>query len=190
MNWLKSACFLILLTLTVCCERLPHVGAGSARNIPGFYLLNEGEEGTNKCTLDYYDIPSMVFVISSEINAVVDVKDQLPCSDMAVCGDSLYVLGNVMNYFTQSSEINYSIVDVRTHVVVTDNFITDGTDKEIENPYGIAVNPQTREIFITDARDSVTPGKVYCFSPGGVLKWSTHTGDIPSRIVFTHKPLL
>ena len=55
---------------------------------------------------------------------------------------------------------------------------------------GIAVNPQTHEILITDARDYVTPGKVYCFSPGGVLKWSTHTGDIPSRIVFTHKPLL
>ena len=139
---------------------------------------------------DHYDIPSMTFVISAENQCIVDVLDQLPCTDMTLCGDSLYIISNVMNYFTQSNDISYSIVDVKTHEVVTRNFITDGTDEQIQNPYGIAVNPQTHEILITDARDYITPGKVYCFSPGGVLKWSTHTGDIPSRIVFTHKPLL
>lgn len=139
---------------------------------------------------DHYDIPSMTFVISAENQCVADVLDQQPCTDMTLCGDSLYIISNVMNYFTQSNDISYSIVDVKTHEVVTRNFITDGTDEQIQNPYGIAVNPQTHEILITDARDYVTPGKVYCFSPGGVLKWSTHTGDIPSRIVFTHKPLL
>ena len=139
---------------------------------------------------DHYDIPSMTFVISAENQCIVDVLDQLPCTDMTLCGDSLYIISNVMNYFTQSNDISYSIVDVKTHEVVTRNFITDGTDEQIQNPYGIAVNPQTHEILITDARDYITPGKVYCFSPGGVLKWSTHTGDIPSRIVFTNKPLL
>lgn len=139
---------------------------------------------------DHYDIPSMTFVINAKTRSVADVLDQLPCTDMTLCGDSLYIISNVMNYFTQSNDISYSIVDVKTHEVVTRNFITDGTDEQIQNPYGIAVNPQTHEILITDARDYVTPGKVYCFSPGGVLKWSTHTGDIPSRIVFTHKPLL
>ena len=54
-----------------------------------------------------------------------------------------------------------------------------------QNPYGIAVNPQTREIYIADARDGVTPGKLYCFSKDGTLKWSTYTGELPSRIVFT-----
>ena len=139
---------------------------------------------------DYYDIPSMTFVIDSKTNSVVDVLDLLACTDMTLCGDSLYVYSNAWNYFTQTSDINYAIVDVKTHEVLTRNFITDGTEQQIKNPYGIAVNPNTHEIFVTDARDYVTPGKVYCFSPEGKLKWSANTGDIPSRIVFTHTPLL
>ena len=97
---------------------------------------------------------------------------------------------NTWNYFTQTNDINYAIVDVNTHEVVTRHFITDGTEQQLQNPYGIAVNPATREIFVTDARDYVTPGKVYCFSPEGQLKWSANTGDIPSRIAFTNTPLL
>ena len=139
---------------------------------------------------DYYDIPSMTFVINSENNSVCDVLDLLACTDMTLCGDSLYVYSNAWNYFTQTSDINYAVVDVKTHQVVTRNFITDGTEQQFKNPYGIAVNPNTREIFVTDARDYVTPGKVYCFSPDGKLKWQANTGDIPSRIVFTHTPLL
>ena len=80
-------------------------------------------------------------------------------------------------------------MDVKTRQVVTRRFVTDGTDAQFQNPYGIAVNPNTREIFLTDARDYITPGKVYCYSPEGRLKWSANTGDIPSRIVFTHKRL-
>ena len=139
---------------------------------------------------DYYDLPSMTFVIDSKNNSVVEVLDLLACTDMTLCGDSLYVYSNAWNYFTQTSDINYAVVDVKTHQVVTRNFITDGTEKQFQNPYGIAVNPNTHEIFVTDARDYVTPGKVYCFSPDGKLKWQANTGDIPSRIVFTHTPLL
>jgi hypothetical protein len=139
---------------------------------------------------DYYDIPSMTYVLSSENNGVVDVLDLLPCSDMAICGDSLYVLSNAWNYFTQSSDIRYSIVDVKTRQVVTDMFITDGTDQEIKNPNGIAVNPQTHEIFVADARDGITPGTVYCFSSDGRLKWKSSTGVKPSRFVFSTLSLL
>ena len=139
---------------------------------------------------DYYDIPSMTFVINTENNSICDVLDLLACTDMTLCGDSLYVYSNTWNYFTQSSDINYAIVDVKTHQVVTRNFITDGTEQQFQNPYGIAVNPNNHDIFLTDARDYVTPGKVYCFSPDGKLKWQAYTGDIPSRIVFTHTPLL
>ena len=139
---------------------------------------------------DYYDIPSMTFVINSENNSICDVLDLLACTDMTLCGDSLYVYSNTWNYFTQSNDINYAIVDVKTHQVVTRNFITDGTEQQFQNPYGIAVNPNNHDIFITDARDYVTPGKIYCFSPDGKLKWQANTGDIPSRIVFTHTPLL
>ena len=138
---------------------------------------------------DYYDIPSMTFVISTENQTVVEQLDQLPCTDMTLCGDSLYVFSNTWNDFTQSRDISYAIVDVKTHEVLTRSFITDSTETLITNPYGIAVNPITREILITDARDYITHGELYCFSPAGQMKWSVSTGDIPSRIVFTRTPL-
>ena len=139
---------------------------------------------------DYYDIQPMTFVIDTRSDNVVECLDLLACTDMTLCGDSLYVYSNAWNYVTQTSDVNYAIVDVKTRQVVTRSFITDGTEQQFQNPYGIAVNPNTHEIFVTDARDYVTPGKVYCFSPDGKLKWSANTGDIPSRIVFTHTPLL
>ena len=138
---------------------------------------------------DYYDISSMTFIVSTESDSVIEQLDLLACTDMTLCGDSLYVYSNAWNYFTQSSDVNYAIVNVKTRQVVTRRFITDGTEQQFQNPYGLAVNPNTREIFVTDARDYVTPGKVYCFSPDGKLKWQANTGDIPSRIVFTRKRL-
>lgn len=138
---------------------------------------------------DYYDQQPMTFVISTQTDEVIDQLDLLACTDMTRCGDSLYVYSNAWNYFTQSSDVNYAIVDTKTRRVVTRHFITDGSESQFQNPYGVAVNPNTGEIFVTDARDYITPGKVYCYSPEGRLKWSANTGDIPSRIVFTKKRL-
>ena len=138
---------------------------------------------------DYYDIQPMTFIVDTNSDCVIDQLDLLACSDMTLCGDSLYVYNNTWSYFTQTSDVNYAIVNTKTREVVTRRFITDGTETQFQNPYGIAVNPNTHEIFVTDARDYITPGKVYCFSSEGRLKWSANTGDIPSRIVFTKNRL-
>lgn len=138
---------------------------------------------------DYYDVPSKTFVIDSRTDEVTDVLKLLPNSEMTVCGDSLYVYSTEWSYHTQSNTISYAIVNVRTRKVVTRNFITDGTERGIVIPYGVAVNPQTHEIFVTDAKDYVTPGTLYCFNPDGTKKWSVETGDIPAHIVFTRKKL-
>ncbi|MCQ2148058.1 MAG: YncE family protein, partial [Bacteroidales bacterium] len=58
------------------------------------------------------------------------------------------------------------------------------TDAKIDVPYGLAVNPITGEIYVTDAGDYVTPGTLYCFDGSGKLKWSVTTGDIPAHIAF------
>jgi len=138
---------------------------------------------------DYYDIPPKTYIIDTRFDEVVECMDLLAATDMTLCGDSLFVYSNAWSYITQTSDVNYAIVNVKNRQVVTRRFITDGTDAQFQNPYGIAVNPNTREIFVTDARDYITPGKVYCYSPEGRLKWSANTGDIPSRIVFTRKRL-
>ena len=74
-------------------------------------------------------------------------------------------------------------------MTVTRNFITDGTEDGITTPYCIAVNPANGDIFLTDAKDHVTPGYIHCYGQDGVCKWSARTGDIPGHIVFTTKQL-
>ena len=136
---------------------------------------------------DYNSRPSRLFVLQKRRGhnqmEVVDTLD-VPVSDMAIHGDSLYYFATDWSNYTQKNTISYGIIDVRTHQVVSDNFITDGTDKDITIPYGIAVHPITGEIFVTDAKNYVSSGTLYCFSPDGHRKWSVRTGDIPAHITF------
>ena len=136
---------------------------------------------------DYNSRPSRLFVLQKRRGhnqmEVVDTLD-VPVSDMAIHGDSLYYFATNWSNYTQKNTISYGIIDIRTHQVVSDNFITDGTDKDITIPYGIAVHPITGEIFVTDAKNYVSSGTLYCFTPDGRRKWSVRTGDIPAHITF------
>ncbi len=138
---------------------------------------------------DYYGTPSKTFVIDTHTDEVCATLD-IPCSDMTVCGDSLYIYGASFSYTTGNTTATYAIVNTKTRQVVKENIITDGTESRISYPYGIAVNPDTHEFYVTDAGDRVSPGELYCFSPEGKLKWSVRTGDIPAHIAFTRKEVV
>ncbi|MCM1108373.1 MAG: hypothetical protein NC388_04860 [Clostridium sp.] len=137
---------------------------------------------------NYYEASSKTFVIDPRTDRVC-AEVELPNSNMAVAGDSLYVYGTEWNYISGDVTVTYAIVDTRTREVITRNMITDGTDRRIVIPYGIAVNPETREFYITDAGNYVSPGELYCFSPEGSLKWHERTGDVPAHFAFTPQPL-
>lgn len=136
---------------------------------------------------DYQSRPSCLYVLAKQrgYNRMV-VTDTIPvaCSNMAIHGDSLYFYATEWNNFTATNTISYGIIDVRTKQVVSRNFITDGTDREITIPYGIAVHPETGDIFVTDAKNYVSSGTLHCFDPQGRRKWSVRTGDIPAHITF------
>lgn len=139
---------------------------------------------------DYQTRPSRLYVLDKKpgFNRMT-VTDTIPvaCSNMAIHGDSLYYYATEWNNFTASNTISYGIIDIRTKQVVSTNFITDGTEKEITIPYCIAVHPETGDIFVTDAKNYVSSGTLYCFSPDGRKKWSVRTGDIPAHMVFLPK---
>lgn len=99
----------------------------------------------------------------------------------------MYYFAAGWNNETQSNHVSYGVVDVNTGEVITDNFISDGTDKNIAIPYGIAVHPETGDIFLTDARNYVSSGVLYCFDKNGKKKWSVRTGDIPACLAFLMK---
>ena len=136
---------------------------------------------------DYQTRPSRLYVLEKKpgYNQMA-VSDTLPvtCSNMAIHGDSLYYYATEWNNYTASNTISYGIIDVRTRQVVSDNFISDGTEREITIPYGIAIHPETGDIFVTDAKNYVSSGTLYCFDRHGRKKWSVRTGDIPAHIAF------
>lgn len=139
---------------------------------------------------DYYNVPSKTFIIDTKTDVCTDTLHLLPNTNMTLHGDSLYVYSTEFSYLTNDWTVSYAILNTRTKAVVSRNFISDGTDQNIQVPYGLAVHPRTGEILVTDAKDYVSPGTLHCFTPEGVRKWSVTTGDIPAHIVFTHKPLL
>lgn len=136
---------------------------------------------------DYQTRPSRLYVMQKVRGynrmAVTDTLD-IACSNMAFRGDSLFYYATEWNNFTQSNTITYGIVDIRTLERVSENFITDGTDRDITIPYGIAIHPESGDIFVTDAKNYVSSGTLYCFDRQGRRKWSVRTGDIPAHITF------
>lgn len=139
---------------------------------------------------DYQTRPSRLCVLAKKPGYnQMEVTDTLniACSNMAIRGDSLYYYATEWNNYVQSNTISYGIIDVRTKKVVSTNFITDGTEKDITIPYGIALHPETGDIFVTDAKNYVSSGTLYCFSRDGKRKWSVRTGDIPAHIAFLYK---
>jgi hypothetical protein len=132
-------------------------------------------------------VKSNTYIIGK--NDLVSKNLNLPCSEMAACGDSIYMYSVEWSKITEKNIISYAIVNTRTQTVVSKNFITDGTEKQIQIPYGLAINPQTRDIYVTDAKDYVSPGVLYCFDRYGKRKWTVVTGESPAHIVFTGKRL-
>ncbi|MDE6310780.1 MAG: YncE family protein [Muribaculaceae bacterium] len=136
---------------------------------------------------DYQTRPSRLYVLQKKNGFnTMEVTDTIPvaCSNMAFFGDYLYFYATEWNNYTASNTISYGKINIRTLEIVSTNFITDGTEKEITIPYGIAIHPETGDIFITDAKNYVSSGTLYCFSQDGKKKWSVRTGDIPAHIAF------
>ncbi|AUC85314.1 hypothetical protein CW731_08430 [Polaribacter sp. ALD11] len=134
---------------------------------------------------DYYETPSKLFVVDTDIDEVKTSFD-LAVSNMTIFNDIIYIYSTEFSYLTGENTISYDRLDTKTETILEDSFIMDEGKDLIKIPYGIKINPETKDILITDAKDYVTPGTLYCFSSEGVLKWSVETGDIPNKVVFKY----
>ena len=169
----------------------------SVVDIPSFTELKKIEVGINLHRMqidksgdiyvssrgDYLDVEPNLYVIDSEKD-VVKQKLDIPVSNMTIDENKLYYYATAYKHVTGDNSVSYGILNTETKEVITNQIIKDGTDKEILIPYGIAVNPETKEIFMTDAQDYVGTGYVYCFGPDGYLRWKTMGGNIPAHFAF------
>ncbi len=134
---------------------------------------------------DYNSISSALYLVDLKTEKVTK-KFEIGASNLAVNGDSLYLYQHEYSSNTGGYETSYSFINTNTLNVNT-GFIKDGTANNIFTPFGLIVHPQNGNIFISDAKDYVTPGTLYCYSREGKLKWSVTTGDIPGSFEFLYK---
>ncbi|HCA08419.1 DUF5074 domain-containing protein [Chryseobacterium sp.] len=135
---------------------------------------------------DYYNIPSSLFLVDATTGTVK--KDfHVAVSGMTIVNDKLYYYGNEFNYNTHAYVKTFGIIDVKTEQVISNKIIDQQYVDEIKAPYGIAVNPYTEDIYLTDAKNYVTTGYVYCFDKTGKFKWKTEGGNIPAHFAFLYK---
>lgn len=133
---------------------------------------------------DYHVTPSMLYAYDTQKHRMVKSFD-VRVGNMWLDGDSLYVISKEWSSLSQGyANGTYAIINTKTLEVVNEQFITDGTDARIVQPYGIAVNPITKDIYVTDGLNFVQFGFLYCFGQDGVMKWRIRAGNIPAHIVF------
>lgn len=138
---------------------------------------------------DYKGTPSDIYVLDPYTEQVKG-KLNIPADNLCISDDKIYIYSNDWRADTGHGNSSYVLYSITAGKIISDHFINDGTEKNITLPYGIAVNPETKEIFVTDAPSFTDPGKLYCYSSGGYLQWSTTTGDAPAHIVFTRLQLI
>ncbi len=66
------------------------------------------------------------------------------------------------------------------------NFVVDGT--MVQSPYGIEINEANGDVYVTDAKNYVASGEVFCFDKNGRKKFSfsTSPGVNPNKVLFTY----
>jgi len=137
---------------------------------------------------DNFETPSKLFVVDTQTETVRKSFDIL-CANLTIAGDTVYIIGSEFSYTTFSEAINYSMINVKTETLLEGSFLSQAVSNAIKRPYGIAVDPVSGNIYITDARDYVTPGKLYCVDKDGniVFDEAVTTGDIPAHFAFVYK---
>lgn len=125
------------------------------------------------CTGNYGNIPPSFHRINTQSDATVENLN-LQVQNFTIHGNFAYVYA--YNFTDQSKW--FKVIDISTENIVKDQFITDAT--QIAVPYGIAVDPHTHNVYITDAGDFVSTGEVFCFNTNGVLQYRFDAGVNPS----------
>ena len=68
--------------------------------------------------------------------------------------------------------------------LIGSNFITDNT--AIASLYAVTINPLNEDVYVSDANNYGTEGKIVAFSSSGKKKFEFPTGAIPQTVVFNY----
>ncbi|MHC5200861.1 YncE family protein [Myroides sp. LJL119] len=153
-----------------------------APNLHRMQIDNNGDIYVNSRG-DYYNLQPNLHVVDTKEDKLKQTLN-IPVSNMVYFENKLYYYATPFNYQTGQGKPTYGILDTNTKQVLQTSIITDGSEKNILIPYGLAINPENKDIIITDAQDYVGTGYVLCYNAQGKLKWRTTAGNIPAHVAF------
>jgi len=151
----------------------------SVIDLSSFEVVDEVEVGVNPMNLDidsrgniyitalgnYVDQPAVFQKYDPTANTVTAIDE--------ISNPGRFVIHDNVAYVVTGSFLapTYRVLmyDCLNNKVITDDFITDGT--EIEIIYSVSVDQTTGDLFIIES-DYIIPGSVYSFDIDGKLKYS------------------
>ena len=133
---------------------------------------------------DYYAQPGSLMLYSISSNSIVAQMPIGSTAELTAAGDTLYFYHSEWGQPANFQFIAFDAICKDLTMVVKTLPLDAST---FVAPYGLGVNPETKDILVCDARDYVSPGHLYCFAPDGTKRWQVTTGVIPSRIAFTYR---
>ncbi|MCP9750382.1 YncE family protein [Ferruginibacter sp. HRS2-29] len=128
---------------------------------------------------NFTTIPASVSVINSSTNTVAsEMGAAYSYAFLRISNDLAYFYNNYGGAGTAK------VYNTISKTVVRNEFVTDGT--VIDNPYGLNVDEQNGDVYITDAKNFSSAGSVTCFDKDGKKKFSfaTTAGVSPNKVLF------
>lgn len=132
---------------------------------------------------DYKEEDSRLFFIDKDKQMVTDTIKRM-CSRFVIDNDSIYIIANQYSKINEDWTKDTYLVDAKTRKVIANSFVDPNVYAKIKTPYGLAVNPETKDIYITDAGNYVSPGVLFCFNKKGENLWKKKAGQIPAHFAF------
>lgn len=130
------------------------------------------------CRGDYKE-QKPVFQCINSMNDRVMVTWDIAVMNFDIYEDNAYLY----NYDSETKESWIKVFSLTTREVVRESFITDGT--EIVTPYGISIDQENGDVFITDAGNYISSGNVFCFKNDGTLRYKIkQVGVSPNSVVY------
>ena len=127
---------------------------------------------------NFSSIPPAVAVINCATNERTAVLN----SDYAY--DHIRIFNDIAYFYNNYGGASVKLYNTITNTLVRDNFITDGT--VIQTSYGVNIDEENGDVYITDAKNFSTAGSVTCFDKNGVKKFSfpVSPGVSPNKVLF------
>jgi len=129
---------------------------------------------------DYKTVDGVWQRIDTNTDQVVNTYD-LSVTNFDFYGDRAYLY----SYNSTNKESWIKVFDLNAKRVIKESFITDGT--KLTTPYGINVNAENGDVYITDAGNYISLGDVCCFGQDGVLKYRiSNVGVSPNSVLYVN----